>query len=86
MYRHLPFAPEEDREKIHQLLLEEGADHDMVLYTDHRSVRLLGIFPEETDTAYFAYWEACDPAANRLAFECFEQEVVGERSTVFRGR
>ena len=85
VYRHLPFAPQENREKIHHLLSEEGANHDTVLYTDHRSVRLLGIFPKETDTAYFAYWEACDPEANRMAFARFERDVIRRKKHRIQG-
>ena len=85
VYQDLPFAPEEDPEKIHRLLSEEAPHHEIMLYTDHRTVRLLGIFPKNTSTAYFAYWEACDPAANQLAFALFEGDAVQRKKSHVQG-
>ncbi len=85
VYRSLPFATEENPTEVHRLLAEERANHDTVLYTDHRTVRLLGIFPKATDTAYFAYWETSDSVANQRAFEAFEGEAVERKMRGIRG-
>lgn len=85
IYRDLPFAPEENREKVQRLLTEERANYDTVLYTDHRTVRLLGIFPKHADTAYFAYWEAGNPETNQLAFKQFEDDVAQRKINRIRG-
>ena len=85
VYQAYPFAVEENPREVHRLLAEERANYDTVLYTDHRTVRLLGIFPKAGDTAYFAYWEATDPEASRLAFEAFEHEATERKMQRTRG-
>ena len=85
VYQDLPFALTEDRQQVHRLLAEEQAAHDLVLYTDHRTVRLLGIFPKQGSTAYFAYWETNDPESNRLAFQRFEEDVTQRGIKLIQG-
>ena len=85
VYQAYPFAIEENPREVHRLLAAEREDYDAVLYTDHRTVRLLGIFPKAGDTAYFACWEATDPATNRLAFEAFEHEAAERKVQRIRG-
>ena len=85
IYQSLPFAPDESPKDVHYLLSEQRADYDTVLYTDHRTVRLLGIFPQHSDVAYFAYWEACDPQTNQAAFERFERDVVARQRNRIQG-
>ncbi|MGB3850053.1 MAG: hypothetical protein WA958_08815 [Tunicatimonas sp.] len=75
VYQALPFGLREDSDAVHRLVSEAQDLHDTVLYTDHRTVRLLGIFPRTNDTACFAYWEATDPVASQAAFERFEEEA-----------
>lgn len=54
------------------LFAAEAALHDIILYTDHQRVRLVGIFPKEkapdgvTD-ALFGFWEATPDAAELTA-------------------
>ncbi len=85
IYHSLPFAPEEDREPIHRLLSEESAHHEMVLYTDHQTVRLLGIFPENAPVAHFAYWEASNQKTNQQAFEMFETDAAQRKMKLIQG-
>ena len=85
VYRSLPFAVEENPSEVQRLLAEEQGQCDTVLYTDHRTVRLLGIFPKAGDTAYFAYWEADDPATSNRAFMMLEHEAAGRKMRSIRG-
>lgn len=85
VYQGLPFEVEENPDEVHRLLAEERGHYDTVLYTDHRTVRLLGIFPKVGNTAYFAYWEASDPVTNQRAFDEFEREAAGRKVHYARG-
>ncbi len=76
LYGELPFKLEEKPEAILQLLAFEAAKNEIILYTDHREVRLLGIFPHNEHLAYFAFWEtAAHSPNNRQAFEMFEADA-----------
>jgi GNAT superfamily N-acetyltransferase len=47
----------------------ESRRNEIILYTDHQSLRLAGIFPEDSDEALFGFWETTGEAqANVGAF------------------
>lgn len=85
VYQFQPFTLEENPDEVHRLLSEEREHYDTVLYTDHRTVRLLGIFPKVGDTAYFAYWEADNPITSQRAFDELEREVAARSLRCIRG-
>jgi hypothetical protein len=69
-YAGLAYAPA-DEPPAAQLCELLAASHDIVFYTDHRTLRLAGLFPKEAagGPAYFGFWEtADDPALNQVAF------------------
>lgn len=70
LYASLDYAPA-DEPPAAQLCELLAASHDIVFYTDYRTLRLAGFFPKEAagGPAYFGFWEtADDPALNELAF------------------
>lgn len=70
VYAADPLQPPEDRAQVEALFREESTRHDVTLLTDHRHLRLVGIFPhDEPETAFFGFWETTnDDALNRAAF------------------
>lgn len=76
VYENLPFKPEEDQEALPSLLRQKCPDHEVILYTDHREIRLMGIFPAQENVTYFGYWESTDnPELNRQAFSLLETDA-----------
>ena len=64
-------APE-DPVRTAALFAVEAAEHELILYTDHQRLRLVGIFPKEAEAdgggeARFGYWEATPDAAEICA-------------------
>lgn len=69
LYASQPFAPEENEAAVRQLFEQEAAQYEIVIYTDHRNLRLAGLFPHAGEVAYFGFWETTDDAAlNTEAF------------------
>ncbi|RSK35397.1 hypothetical protein [Hymenobacter metallilatus] len=69
LYHLLPYQLEENEPATRALFAQEAERNDIVLFTDHVGLRLVGIFPREGATAFFGYWETVDDATlNRAAF------------------
>ena len=69
LYADQPFAPAEDEAAIRHLFEQEAAQHEIVIYTDHQHLRLVGLFPLVGEGAYFGFWETTDNLAlNAEAF------------------
>lgn len=69
LYAPLPFQLQEDRSAVQQLFVHEAGQSEIIVYTDHKKLRLVGIFPPSSTTAYFGYWEAPNELAlNQEAF------------------
>ncbi|QED38645.1 hypothetical protein FK178_13385 [Antarcticibacterium arcticum] len=76
IYEGLGFLPEENREEVEALFQLKRKDHDIIIYTDHKNIRLVGIFPQQSVTAYFGYWESTnDPDLNSSAFRMLEEDA-----------
>jgi len=75
-YAGRPYAPA-DEPPAAQLCELLAASHDIVFYTDHRTLRLAGLFPKAAgDVAYFGFWETLNDAAlNQLAFDQLRAEA-----------
>ncbi|WP_310392210.1 hypothetical protein [Hymenobacter sp.] len=85
-YASLPFAPEESAAQVQQLLTWEAARHDIIIYTDHRHLRLVGLFPHHGDAAYFGFWETTDDAAlNAQAFGLLAADAARFGKTTISG-
>jgi GNAT superfamily N-acetyltransferase len=54
----------------------EAQRNEILLYTDHASLRLVGIFPHGAAEAYFGFWETEEAlASNREAFALLEADA-----------
>jgi ribosomal protein S18 acetylase RimI-like enzyme len=76
-YLDRPYAPA-DEPPAAQLCALLAASHDIVFYTDHRTLQLAGLFPKEAagGLAYFGFWETTDDLAlNQLAFDQLRAEA-----------
>ena len=75
-YEGLPFRPDDDPEVVREVFRMEAPRNEMVLYTDHASLRLVGIFPHGAAEAYFGFWETEEALPpNREAFALLEADA-----------
>ncbi|MBG8555643.1 hypothetical protein [Hymenobacter guriensis] len=66
----------EHAEVLAAVVAEEAARHEVLLYTDHETLRLLGIFPQEGTDAFFGLWETLpDAALNQQVFDQLAAEA-----------
>ena len=76
VYASLDFQP--DAIDIKQELASQADEHDIICYWVPDSCRLVGIFPHQGNTCYFAHWEGLNhPEAHKYAFDQFEAEAKG---------
>lgn len=85
-YAGLPYAPA-DEPGLAQFCQLLSATHTIVFYTDHRTLRLAGLFPTEAGgPAYFGLWETADDLAlNRLAFAQLRAEAAARGFATVQG-
>jgi hypothetical protein len=57
IYASLPFFLSEDKRTIATLFEHEAERNDIVVYTDDENLRLVGIFPNDSDQCFFGFWE-----------------------------
>ncbi len=66
----------DDPAVVAQLFRMEAARNEIIVYTDHQALRLVGIFPENAAETFFGYWEtAHDLALNQRAFAMLEADA-----------
>ncbi|MCC3160437.1 hypothetical protein LJ737_24585 [Hymenobacter sp. 15J16-1T3B] len=76
VYADRPQRPAESRPLTEQLFALEASRNDIVLYTDEATLRLVGIFPHESEEAFFGFWETMPNAAlNEEAFELLRADA-----------
>ena len=64
-----PSQTAENAVAVLELFRAEAARNDIIMLTDHATLRVAGIFPHEGREAYFGFWETTDNLApNREAF------------------
>ena len=77
VYASLPYRPKDEAAAVLQLLQLESSRHELLLYTDHKNIRLLGIFPHGESEAFFGFWETtADVKKNREAFAQLEVDAA----------
>lgn len=75
-YEALPFRPDDDPEVVREVFRMEATRNETILYTDHASLRLVGIFPHGSAEAYFGFWETEEALPpNREAFARLEADA-----------
>jgi len=76
IYEGLSIKLTEDRAMIAALFEIEAEKNEIIIYTDHQHIRLVGIFPHHEDSVYFGFWESADDQAlNREAFSLLESDA-----------
>ena len=77
VYAGHPHRPYESAEAVTGLFQAEAARNEMVLYTDHANLRIVGIFPHKGPEACFGFWETTNNLAlNQEAFQLLSQEAA----------
>ncbi|WP_187261154.1 hypothetical protein [Pontibacter beigongshangensis] len=76
LYAELPYTLHEDPAAVQRLFDLESARNEIIVYTDHRRLRLVGIFPKDSAEAHFGFWETTDNLSiNQEAFALFEADA-----------
>jgi GNAT superfamily N-acetyltransferase len=85
-YEALPFRPDDEPDVIREVFRMEAQRNEILLYTDHASLRLVGIFPHGAAEAYFGFWETEEAlASNREAFALLEADARSRGRAVVIG-
>ncbi|MCY7360002.1 MAG: hypothetical protein LH609_21630 [Rudanella sp.] len=72
----IPSSASEAPTYVSNLFRMESDRNEIVLYTDHRTIRLVGIFPHDSTEALFGFWETTDDLPlNRRAFAMLEADA-----------
>ena len=76
IYKDLGFKPDE-QEKVTEWLFDYySRSHKIIIYEVVNRLSLVGIFPYESKTGYFAYWETVDnQSINRDVFRELEKDA-----------
>lgn len=70
VYKDLSFSPRESEADLLDLFRLEADRNEIIFYTDHYNMRLVGIFPEGESVAYFGFWETVDDLVlNKKTFD-----------------
>jgi hypothetical protein len=86
IYSGLGFYPEETMPEVQDLFELKSKDHNIIIYTDHQNIRLVGIFPKKGNYAYFGYWETKeDLPLNSTVFELLEADAKKFGKTIISG-
>ncbi len=86
IYENFPFKPEQNKSLISSLFQMEAAKNEIVIYTNHRDIRLVGIFPLNEDAAYFGFWETINDAQLQAqAFTLLEEDAKKRNKTTLTG-
>lgn len=86
IYASLPFKPEEDKKTVIALFESESTSSDVVIYTDHKSIRLVGIFPPDGSEAFFGFWEGVNNSALHIqAFSMLEADAKTKNKRTITG-
>lgn len=63
----------------------EAVRNKIIVYTDHQTLQLVGIFPHDSTEAYFGFWETTNNLpANQRAFSMLETDArqLGQRTLI----
>ncbi len=82
----IPSDADEDPALIAQLFQMEADRNEIILYTDHATIRLVGIFPVQSEEAYFGFWETTNSLSiNQQAFSLLEADARQRGRTTIVG-
>lgn len=76
IYKDENFKPSESPEAISKLFVLEQERNEIIIYTNHKNVRLVGIFPKGEELAYFGFWETLNNKdLHQEAFQMLEEDA-----------
>lgn len=76
IYQDAGLVLNENLESLEILMNLFKDDQELIVYTDHLNVRMLGIFPKGTNIAYFGFWETTNvPGLNDEAFRLLKEDA-----------
>ena len=76
IYQNNAFYKSENSIRLLELFKEESKRNEIILYTDHQNIRLVGFFPENENMAYAGFWETTDDLTlNKTLFEQFLKDI-----------
>lgn len=79
-------SSDEDPAFVQNLFWLEADRNETILYTAATVLRLVGIFPQDSDEAYFGFWEtANDATLNQHAFALLEVDARQRSRTILIG-
>lgn len=86
IYDDLEFHPTENQSQINALFELKVETHDIIIYTDHKSLRLVGIFPRIGNDCHFGFWETInDVQLNKEAFRLLYKDAVDYGKNILTG-
>lgn len=86
IYDQLTIKLTEDKAMIAALFKLEAEKNEIIIYTDHQHIRLVGIFPHNEGAAYFGFWESDDELAlNIEAFGLLESDTSARKLASITG-
>ena len=86
LYAHLLFKLKEDTAIVKKLFEMEAERNEIIIYTDHEQLRVVGIFPHNTTEAHFGFWETADNLQlNQQAFSLLEADAATRGRTSITG-
>jgi hypothetical protein len=76
IYTSLPFSLLENKQTITALFEHESERNEIIIYTDHENLRLVGIFPKDSNQCFFGFWETTnDLEQNNNAFKMLLEDA-----------
>lgn len=80
IYKEAGLKFSENHTSLVKLINDFKETQELVIYTDHSNIRLLGIFPENSDIAYFGFWETVNNAdINKQAFDLLKKDAASKK-------
>lgn len=86
IYEGLEFSPAENQSQINALFELKVETHAIIIYTDHKSLRLVGIFSRAGGDCHFGFWETIDDVhLNREGFKLLYKDAIELDKAVLTG-
>lgn len=76
IYANAGLKLQESHQSVSTLINNFIEDQEVLIYTDHENIRLMGVFPPNSDIAYFGFWETQNDATlNKQAFDLLKEDA-----------
>lgn len=76
IYKNSGLKFNEKQQTLQYLINEFKENAELLIYTDHLNFRMIGMFSEDSNIAYFGFWESIDNIdINIKAFDLFKEDA-----------